>query len=97
MSMEYDDKGKFFTNIVSKIPVFVLIQTTTHLIRGQIHIRPTERVKDELDQSEPFLAVTEASILDADGREARRTPFLAVQRSQIIWAMPDEDGRSASQ
>jgi len=92
MSVEYDDKGKYFTNVISKHPVPVLIQTTRHLIRGKIHIRPEERVKDELDLPELFLAITEASILDADGKEAYHSDFLAVLRTQIIWVMPDEGG-----
>lgn len=97
MSVEYDDKGKFFTNVISKHTVSVLIQTTRHLIRGKIHIRPEERIKDELDLPEPFLAVTEASLLDADGKELYHTDFLAVLRTQIIWVMPDDGGKGGSQ
>ena len=68
MTYEYDEKGKVFTNFVSKQPVPALVQTVTHLIRGTVHIRSGERVKDELDRDELFLAVTDASILGADGQ-----------------------------
>ena len=85
-----DEKGKVFTEVVTKLPVAALVQTTTHLIRGNIHIRPDQRLKDELDHEEPFLAVTDASILDADGKIVHHTDFLAVRRNQIVWVMSDD-------
>lgn len=86
-----DEKGKIFTEVVPKIPLPVMMQTTTHRVLGNIHIRLDQRLKDELDCAEPFLAVTEASILDADGKTAHRADFLAVRRDQIVWVM-SEDG-----
>ncbi len=85
-----DDKGKVFTDVVSKTTVPALVQTTTHLIRGNIHIRPDERIKDELDRDLLFLAVTEASVFDADGRTIHQAGFMAVRRNQIVWVMPDD-------
>ena len=89
MTFEYDDKGKVFTNFVSKQPVIALVQTTTHQIRGTIHIRSGERVKDELDRDELFLAVTDASIVGADGQVLHHAGFVAVRRNQIVWLMPE--------
>jgi hypothetical protein len=91
MSIEYDEKGKFFTNVVAKIPVPTTVQTTSQLVHGNIHVRQGERIKDELDREEPFLAMTEAAILGADGQAIFKAPFLAVRRSQIVWVMPDEE------
>ncbi len=88
MDIEFDEKGKFFTNVVTKISVPATIQTTGRLIRGEVHVRKGERLKDELDRDEPFLAITNASILDADGQVQFDVPFLAVQRSQIVWVFP---------
>jgi hypothetical protein len=88
-----DEKGKIFTEVVTKIPVAATIQTTLHRLRGNIHIRPDERLKAELDREEPFLAVTEAVILDADGNTPQRADFMAVRRDQIIWVIPDEGER----
>ena len=90
MSIEYDEKGKFFTDIVPKIAVHAAVQTTSQLIRGKVHVREGERLKDELDRDEPFLAMTEASIIGPDGQVQFDAPFLAVQRSQIVWVLPDE-------
>jgi hypothetical protein len=94
MTFEYDEKGKIFTNVVSKIPVEAIVQTTTHLIRGNIHIRQGERVKDELDRDELFLAVTEADILDASGQVIHHIPFVAVRRAQIVWLIPTPHGEA---
>lgn len=91
MTFEFEDeKGKLFTEVVTKIPIPVTVQTVTHQLVGRIHIRPDQRIKDELDSAEPFLAVTDASILDADGKTVRRADFLAVRRDQIVWVVPEE-------
>jgi uncharacterized protein DUF6812 len=91
MAIQFDEKGKIFTDVVPKIPVQAVVQTTTQLIRGKVHVREGERLKDELDRNELFLAVTDASILGLDGQVQFQAPFLAVQRSQIIWVLPDEE------
>jgi hypothetical protein len=90
MTIEFDEKGKFFTDVVSKVAVDAVVQTTMQLIRGKVHVREGERIKDELDRDELFLAMTDASILGADGEVQFDAPFLAVRRSQIVWVLPDE-------
>jgi hypothetical protein len=92
MTYEYDEKGKLFTNVVNKRSVAATLQTTTHMIRGFIHIRQDERVKDELDRDELFLAVTDAVVFDGDGEPLHRAAFLAVRRAQIVWLYPQEEG-----
>ena len=93
MSIEYDEKGKFYTNVISKITVSSILQTTTHLIRGMVHVRQGERLKDELENTENYVAVTNASVYDTDGKVAYSSPFMAVQKNQIVWIMPvDEEG-----
>lgn len=97
MTTEYDDKGKFYTNVVSKVAVPSIIQTTTHLIRGFVHVRQGDRFKDELETNEQYTAITDASIYDADGKVLFTSPFLAVQRGQIVWIMPaNEDVNKAT-
>jgi hypothetical protein len=92
MTIEYDEKGKVFTDIVTKMPVFVTIQTTTHLMRGHMHVRRDQRVKDELDQDEKFLALTDVQVQGPDGQTLFHAPFIAVRRDQIVWVMPDSQG-----
>jgi hypothetical protein len=91
MTIEYDEKGKIFTDIISKIAVYATIQTTTHMMRGQIHVRRDQRIKDELDQNEKFLPLTDVSVLGPDGQALFQSPFLAVQRSHIIWVIPEQE------
>ena len=90
MSIEYDEKGKFFTNVVTKIPVHATVQTTMQLIQGNVYVRKGERLKDELDHDEIFLAMTDAVVMDKDGETLFEAPFLAVQRAQIVWVRPDQ-------
>ena len=87
---EYDENGKIFTDIISKISTYVTLQTTTHMIRGRMHVRRDQRVKDELDRSEKFLALTDVQVLGADGQALFQSPFLAVDRDHIVWVMPEK-------
>jgi hypothetical protein len=88
MSIRFDDKGKFFTDVVAKESIPVIIQTPTNRIQGMIHVRPGSRLKDEINQSEPFFAVTEATILDLSGKDLFQCEFVAINRDHIIWMMP---------
>jgi hypothetical protein len=90
MTIEYDEKGKRFTDIVTKRAVYATIQTTMHLMRGHIHVRRDQRIKDELDIEEKFLAVTDVHVLSADGQVLFQAPFLAIHRDQIIWVLPEQ-------
>jgi hypothetical protein len=90
MSIEFNDKGKYFTDIVSKAAIPAIIQTITHRIEGFIHVRVDERVKNELDRTEPFLAVTNAKIFAPDGALMYQAAFMSVSRSQIVWVVPHE-------
>ncbi len=91
MYSQFEEKGKIFTNVVTKKPALVRIQTTIHMIQGKVHVRPDERLKDELNQNEMFIAVTDASIFDCQGNLLYKTGFLAVNREQIIWLFQEED------
>ncbi len=97
MTIEYDEKGKFYTDVVAKLPVSCMIQTATHLMRGFVHVRQGERFKNELERDEVFLAVTNVSIMGADGEVIYTSPFMAVKRSQIVWVMPAADDHEAAQ
>ncbi|MFN8412231.1 MAG: hypothetical protein U0Z26_07575 [Anaerolineales bacterium] len=92
MTIEYDEKGKFYTDVITKVSIPAVLQTTTHLIRGFVHVRQGERLKNELEGGERFIAVTDAVVYDKDGAITFKGPFLAVQREQIVWVMPvDQD------
>ena len=86
----FNEKGKIFTEVVSKESVSVIIQTLTHRIHGRIHIQPDVRLKDEINQSELFIAITDAVIFDYEGEENHCSEFLALNRDQIIWIFPED-------
>lgn len=90
MVTSYDEKGKIFTQVVNKRPVQVTIQTIQTLIRGTIHVRQDSRVKDELNQDERFLAVTDAVVYNQQEQELYKTNFLVINVNHIIWAIPEE-------
>jgi hypothetical protein len=91
MIRDFDEKGKLFTNIVQKTPIPATIQTLTHRIHGEVYMKPDERLKDELNRSEQFLAVTNASILNDQGEVAFSCKFLTLNKNQIVWLIPDRD------
>jgi hypothetical protein len=91
MTTYFDEKGKIFTPVIAKEPVAVIVQTVMHRITGNIHIHPEERIKDELDRPEAFLAVTEAKVFNTDGQEIHSAAFISINRQHIIWVLPLAD------
>jgi hypothetical protein len=91
MTIEYDEKGKIFTDIITKRSIYATVQTTTHLMRGHIHVRHDQRIKDELDLNERFLPVTDVNVLAPDGQILFQAPFLAINRAHIIWVLPEQN------
>lgn len=91
MSVEFNEKGKFFTEIVSKFAISAIIQTTMHRVEGDIHVRAEGRLIDELNAGERFLAVTNAKIYHQDGSLLYKTNFISISRSEIVWIIPNED------
>ncbi len=91
MSIRFDDKGKFFTEVIEKEAIQVIIQTSMNIVRGKIHIIPGHRVKDEINKFEDFFAVTEATIYNPAGREIYRSNFLALNRTMIHWVLPENE------
>ena len=73
-----------------------MIQTVTQRIHGNIHIAPDRRLKDELDLPEKFIAVTDAVIYLPDRQVLYQAGFLAVQRDQIVWVVPDSEIKDSS-
>ena len=94
MSLEFNEKGKYFTDIISKAAVGAIIQTTIQRIEGFIHIRLDSRLKDELDRGESFLAITNAKVFAVDGSLQYEADFLSVARSQIVWVIPNDETSS---
>lgn len=86
-----EERTKVFSNVIFKRPVAVIIQTTEHRICGNVHVRPDDRLRDELNQSEQFVAVTNATVYNAEDQVLYRSRFIAVNVAQIIWLIPQND------
>jgi len=84
MSIEYDEKGKIFTDVVSKTAIHATVQ------QGYIHVRRDQRIKDELDRDKDFLALTDVRVLGSNGQSLFQAPFIAVRRAHIVWVIPEE-------
>lgn len=88
---QVDEKGKIFTPVVTKQPLAVTIQTDLHLIRGNVYIKPDERLKDALTADDPYLAVTDARVFNKENEQVYHCNFMTLNQAHIIWLIPDED------
>ncbi|MFQ5407998.1 MAG: hypothetical protein ACE5FI_06190 [Anaerolineales bacterium] len=88
MAVEYDSKGKAYTKILTKDTVRARVQLPTHQIYGDVYLKRGERVKDEIEFAEQFLALTDVEVYDVDGEKSLfTTPFITINREQIIWLL----------
>jgi hypothetical protein len=91
MNIHFDDKGKFFTEIISKKPIPANVQTITHRIEGIIYTREDKRVIDELRDESQFIAMTDAVIYDKKGEPLYTCDFLSLNKAHIVWLIPSEE------
>lgn len=91
MTPRYDKKGKLFTEKITKDRVKVTIQTAVNRISGHLHVPPDERMKDDLNNSRGFMAITQGRVLNPDDQELTTFDFLAVNKDQIIWVIEEEE------
>ncbi len=81
--------SKYFTEVVSKTPLRVIIQCPDARIHGTIHLNPANRLSDELNEADSFLPVTDARVIQDD--EKLETGFISVNKQYILWIVPSED------
>jgi hypothetical protein len=92
MVTHFDEKGKIYTDIIQKQAIWVTIQLPQSRIHGAVFLRSNERIKEALDEAGPFLALTQVEVLSTDGQTVdKKANFLVVNKSQIIWLMPDSE------
>jgi membrane-associated PAP2 superfamily phosphatase len=96
MSIRFDEKGKYFTSVISKEPRRVYIQTLLHHIEGNVYTKQDERFKDAMNHEEVFIAVTDATVQSIQGKVLFQSEFLLVNRNQIVWMVPIEEIESDS-
>lgn len=94
MPQEINERGKHFTDVIRKKPLRVNIRTINGRIDGSLHIRPGNRLLDELNEGDaPFLAVTDVKVLDNGA--TKQLPFLALRKGTIEWIGPIEEPEGA--
>jgi len=91
MYTQFEEKGKIFTQKITKEQKKVIIQTSQQKIIGTIHIQMDNRLIDELNGSNQFLAITDANIFDLENKLIHQSDFLSINTDQIIWVLPIED------
>ncbi|MDX1436658.1 MAG: hypothetical protein R3335_07605 [Anaerolineales bacterium] len=92
MDTVYDSKGKFFTDVITKGTVKVIVQTQLNRLEGCLHIQNDERVIDALNRSKSFLALTDVVIYGlGDGQKLYEADFLTVNKMHVQWVLPMED------
>lgn len=96
MMNRVNERGKVFTQHVTKVSVEVEIMTTYGHVRGQVYVRPDQRVKDLLNSSEDrFLAVTDAAIMRNGDVRHQEAGFLAINKEHIVMVVPIDEGGPA--
>ena len=91
MYASFEDKGKIFTDVITKQPVAVILQTTKELIHGNYYVRPGVRIKEELESSERFIILTDAIVLGSDGKVNNKTKMIIINISQLVWMLPVDE------
>lgn len=84
------EKGKVFTNVISKDGIKVLLQTRTNKVSGTIHKQKEVRLSDTLNQADRFIALTDVTIYDEKGSKVvDEKSFMAVNLNEIIWLVEE--------
>ncbi len=91
MDFRVDAKGKYYTTHVSKQTVAVVARVQDSIIHGDLHLAPDNRLKDEMNSAEAFLAITHAEVYAVNGeRPLYSTEVIIVNKNQIAWILPRE-------
>ncbi len=66
----------------------VVILTINHRIKGDISLYSNVRLTDYVVEAKPFMAVTDAEVMDMSGKLIFNASFLNVQKDHIEIIMP---------
>ena len=93
-----DERGKFFTERVSKQRVEVLIATVFGHVRGYVHVARGQRLKDMLNNSiEQFIAVTDATISARNGEEPEEVKLAVLNKQHLFSVIPVDESQLTPQ
>lgn len=91
MDYRIDPKGKVFTTHVTKRTLAVIISLGNSIIHGNVYLMADNRLKDELNDGERFIAVTDARIYPPGSESPLyESAALIINKEQISWIFPKE-------
>ncbi len=86
-----DEKGKIYTSHVTKRTTRVIVATRTNVVHGTMHLMLDNRLKDELNNEERFVALTVAQVFDGTGKSRLyETNAILLNKEQIVWVLPQD-------
>jgi hypothetical protein len=92
MQTHVDEKGKYFTDHVTKRGMPIVASIRGAVVRGVVHLALDNRLKDEMNNGERFIAITQAQVWDASEKQMQyQTDLLIVNKEQIVWIFPAPD------
>lgn len=92
MVTQFDEKGKFYTEVIPKEAIQVTVQTLTHRMHGVMYKRQKIRLIDELNFGDDrFIPMTDVTVYNAQGGVLFQTEFIAIEFDQIVWVIPDSE------
>lgn len=65
----------------------VIIFTVHHRIEGELHLPPTTRLSDRMNQAKDFLPITSSRIYSMDGRLLYETNVVMVHKAHVVMLM----------
>ena len=91
MDYRVDDKGKFFTAHVTKLRLPITTCIGNWIVEGTVHLKSDNRLKDELNDGETFIAITQARVREiGSDKPVYESEVLIVHKNQIVWVFPRE-------
>ena len=91
MDYRVDEKGKIFTKHVNKRSIPVILRVEDTIVEGIVHLTLDNRLKDELNNGETFIAVTTAKMTDANsGQTLHESEVILINKHRITWIFPFE-------
>ena len=92
-----DQKGKYYTTHINKRAAQVIALAQGTLIAGSMHLLLDNRVKDELNSGERFIAITSAEVRElTTDKLLYQTETLILNKDQIVWLFPIEERSEAA-
>jgi hypothetical protein len=89
-----EPKVKYFTKVINKVQLEVIVQMDAGRIKGIVHVHPEHRLLDELNDERAFLPLTDVEV-EGLGKGVR-TKFLALRKDCIIYVIPIEEIRGSA-